>query len=405
MFFGKKDKVIEVKFDSLMQFLDSIFTSKLSDFNPKAKAISNELKRSLDEFHVACKEFEELKAEPELENIYFDNANFVKSQKDFYTKAIFKLIGNFAVSATEPDISYDGYVQLLSEFELFIQEILQTNAHFRKVIHSYSDHLNSLQKSFSNIEKYRDMLKSELKKKEHEFSKYTRLKEEIKKTMELSSKISEIDKSIIMLESNAKYRKSEEEIRKEAELRADISSANSEILSLDAEIARSYNQISNSTMPLERAARKYDHMSARKKRLYDLVTDPVHKLREESEYLEFKELLADLKKLIAENKIDVSNKEKIETNISYLLDANVHKMIKSYDELNAQRSSLKSRIAICERRLAEIKDKEDISTATIARMDALKASQEETKRKLLEEKKAIERMFSEYYSRNIEINM
>ncbi len=67
-------------------------------------------------------------------------------------------------------------------------------------------------------------------------------------------------------------------------------------------------RISLLTTPLERQARKMDHISLGKRRLYPMMADPVGEMKSEAEYQEFKALVKKLKEDVEKESVDAKNR-------------------------------------------------------------------------------------------------
>ena len=167
MLFGKGDKAEEVESGELDALLNSLFNRKIGSFGSKASGITKDLERARLQFGDACRKFDQLNAEPEVENIYIDTSAFVKSQKGFYSTALRRVIEDWEIFGAESSNAYNKYMMVLSNAERFINETLRTNSNFKKVLLSYPDHLDNFKKSFSLIERYRDNLKNELSRVEN----------------------------------------------------------------------------------------------------------------------------------------------------------------------------------------------------------------------------------------------
>ena len=61
------------------------------------------------QFVEACKKFEELNVEPEIENYYINNANFIKTQKNFYSTALKHITDDWDVNTVSGANIYSKY--------------------------------------------------------------------------------------------------------------------------------------------------------------------------------------------------------------------------------------------------------------------------------------------------------
>lgn len=205
MLFGSSSNTEELSLEKLEETLNSSFNRKLNTLESKASRIVNDLSSIKIQFIEACDKFEKLDIEPENENIYIDTTSFVKSQKGFYAKTLKSLIKEWNLSGNEAPNIYDNYNLVLANTEKSINEILQANNRFKKVLYSYADHLDYFKKHFSMIERYRDSLKSEIEKVGNERLEYNSINSQITKLNSLIEEFHFVDKNIISLNETVKF--------------------------------------------------------------------------------------------------------------------------------------------------------------------------------------------------------
>lgn len=401
MLFGRGGKAEEIEFGQLEDLLNSSFDQKLKNFDAKNSSTIKELPRARLQFSEACRGFEELNVEPEIENYYINNANFIKTQKNFYSNALKRIVNDWDATTIEAPNVYSKYNLVLSNTEKFVNETLKTNNSFRQVLHSYAKYLDSFKKSFAFIERLRDSLKTGLDRMDRELSEYNILTDRIRKLVLLKEELELVNKTINEFSSGGSPYQGD--TASETEILKSIGQKESELSNLNATNSNLHNKISAITVPLERPSRKLDHIATRKRQLYQFIADPINNLNDESDYKEFIVLVEELKKSVDSGVIDTKNNSKIAETISELLTTDLYSMIMTYKSHQKKESDLRAEIRVSRSILNKIKEDRYNSEKMIKDAELLKKRAIEIAKDTEIAKSTISKLFLEYYKKGISI--
>lgn len=401
MFFGKSEAE-KVNSDSLEELLNSLFTKKLGSFEPKAANLVKELNTAKLQFGEVCRRFGELDVEPYTEDLYSANINSIKTQKSLYSKALEHIADGLVLehSASNP---YTKYNMILSNLEENINEMLKSNSKFKLVVYCYSNHLGAFKKSFSYIERLRDLLKGEIERRSKEFSEYTTLAEHISQLMILGEELEAIQNSLASLENSPVHSDQSAITKEEDEIEKKLSSTRSELTDIENQISDTTNRISRLLSPLDKAARKFDHASEGKKQLHHFIENPSGTIRDESEYNGLIVLIKELKKSLDADKIDVKNKSEIATSIELLLNANIYSMINSLKPLEMKRSDLNGEIRSLGRTHDSLTESTKTKEKSIHEKESMEKRAAELASSRVSKKAVLEDLFLGYYGKRISI--
>jgi hypothetical protein len=137
--------------------------------------------------------------------------------------------------------------------------------------------------------------------------------------------------------------------------------------------------------------------------LSSFIYDPVNKINSEAQYGEFVGLLNEMRENVEKGEIDTKNKEGTLNTISMLLNSDIYSTINSFNLLQERKIAVDEEVKILERTLNELKKGKD-STEKAGKDIILMREEAETILKSINSGKAsIERMFSEYYRKQITI--
>jgi len=408
MLFGKlmrfgKHEPEKIKPDELEKLLNSLFEKKLDQFEPKAHAIINELKKSKLEFSEACNELKELKAEPYTEDIRPQTINFIKSQKGLYADALRRNISNMNLEPINALNSYEKYKLILSNVDKVTNEVLKSNANFKQAMYCYSDHLGNFKRSFSAIERLMEALRHEIESRSKEASEYAALKEHISKLNLQSDELEVLNQSANALREFLNNKDKDMVGKDESKLSESLSSKRSELSSVRSEISKLSERINLLTSPLERSAKKFDHVSAKKKQLHYFLEDPITRISNEFEYIEFMTLVKELKGAVEKGTIETKNKPGTTSLISALLDSDIYNIINSLKSLQLKRSEIENEINILEIALVDIKKGKDASSKAAQEIATIEERAKEITKSMTSTKSTIEAMFSDYYHKQMSI--
>jgi chromosome segregation ATPase len=402
MFFGK-DEPAKIKVEELRKLLNSSFNGKLGSFEAKVSGIIKGMPKIQTQFTNACEEFELLSAEPDTEGFYGVSINSVKAQKNSYARALKRIISDLKLDTVGAENIYDEYQTILSNIAKTANDILKANSSFKQVVYCYANHLGNFKRSYSDIEGRMSLLKNEIGKRTREFSEYAELNKHVSKLNFLNEELVALNEGMGVISrrfdnaSDITIKKSEADIRENlANKRAELSRAAAESLELS-------NKINALTLSLERASKKFDHLSASKRELHNFVTNPINTIRNEADLNDFVRLLQELRGLVDIGKIDVKNKTEVNAKISELINSDIYQMIKALDATTDKKNEINSEIRMLENVLSDIKDAKSSSDKSLEEVTKMKSDAEEITKKISEEKEIIAKQFLQYYGKRISI--
>lgn len=403
MFFGGKSKPENVTPEALTSLLNSLFDKKLGSFKTRTSNILNELQRAKLHFISACEGFEKLSAEPYTEELYTFNVNFIKNQKNLYARTQKRLISDLTLKSENAQNVYDGCASIVSDVESITKEVLKTNANFRQVVQRYPNHLGDFKKSFSTIERLTKMLRGELDKSAGEFSKYRDAREHIAGLNSQSEELEAMRKRIDVLKQNSKPNDDSASNKSELDASEKLTNKKSELAKLSAEGSRLYNKINLLATPLERVAKKLDHLSASKKQLHMFIEDPIGRISNEAEYNEFRALVQELNKAVETGAVDAKNRAEVSRGASELLNSDIYSMINSFRSIQQRRLEATNEVRSLETALDSIREERAASERRVKEIETLEGRAGEIKKARDDAKSAVERLFSDYYAKPISI--
>jgi chromosome segregation ATPase len=402
MLFGKGGKD-EASPDQLEGLLNSSFDRKLANLEARAPNIVKELQQSKQHFSDACREFEKLQIEPEKANMWINDVSVIKSQKNFYSTALNRIIADWNLSVLDAPNVYSKYSSILSNTEEFVNEVLKANKSFNKVLFSYSRYLDSFKRSFSLIERQTDNLRTELNRNEAEILEYNNLNSKINTLIGLKEESDTINKSISALNDRISSGNVESISAEESNIKDGISKKQAELTNTNSEMATLRNKINSVGMPLERPARKFDHISPKKHPLYSFLADPLSNIKNESDYGEFKALISELKKEVDTGSIDAKNIARINDTITQLLNTDIYNLILQFRALDEKKSSLESEIRFAEATLSRLRNDRTSSEMAAKDIESMKKSAQEFHTRLNQSKIVVEELFLRYYNKKVSI--
>ncbi len=394
MFFARR-KPEEVPVGNLNQFLNLQFEKKLGQFGSRSQTIVDDLGKAVLRFGDACDTFEKLEAEPNIEGRYAVNINFIKTQKGRYVGSLKNILK--AKPEDMPAVNtYETYANILASSDDTVKKILEANANFKTVLYCYSNHLWDFKSLFSEIERHTAALKSELDSKSDEFSKYAAVRSHISMLNRYCEELLALKKSAEVLKANPNTQ--------EGVSRIDGTDAHRKLYDKMAELARLrkentnlHSRITSLVLPLERASKKLDYLSAHKAKLHKFVEDPISTINNEAEYKEFNALVQELDKNVREGRIDLKNSDKVSEIVSLLLGSDFYSMVRSFRSNLKAELEAKTDIEALEKNLTAIKNEKTASEKCAQEMAGIEEKVVEAEKGKDAEKKAIEKLFEDDY--------
>ena len=379
--------------------LNALFNTKLASLETKESRLVNALRSTKERFCDACDIFHALDAEPDTEDIWNPNINTIKSQKRVYAMTLRKVVEGMQLEADAAPNIYEKYASILKNARSTNTEMLKTNARYRNVIHCYSNHLRNFKKCAAELEGLTGAMERELANRSKELGEYNEIKGHI-------AVLSAHETNLQMFEDRNNLLKYERPVgMKEHEIEIELKVKKAEQESIGAQALALYMRMRELVTPLERASKKFDHVSAGKKSLYRYMSDPVAAIADRTEYAEFAEMVKRLRESIGTGKIDVKNKEAAETSANYLLDSDMYDMIEAYRAMKSAKSALDKEAARLETELKYMMSSK--ASAERAAQDAgrLQENMKETEHSIEATKATVERLVASYYGKSLSIKM
>ncbi len=392
----------EIMIDTAHDTLNTLFDKKLASLDSKVSNIMNELDRARAQFIEACDNFEELEDEPNTEDIWNPNINFIKSQKNLYAKALKKVVEQSILKVDNAPNIHSKYTRILSNLENTNNEILKTNARFKIVMSCYSNHLRDFKRSMSNIERLTASIENEINRRERELLEYNVLREQISNLSIQTKKLEALGNRITLLRNQHQNYSSPIE-NEEKEVITKLESRKAEQMEIHKEVLRLQEKIAFLTMPLERASKKFDHISAKKRQLYSFISDPINTIDSESAYSEFKDMIKELKENINLGKIDVKNTAKVNEIASSLLTADIYSLIHSFKTAQSKKQEIENEVRALERRSDDIKNRKMNAENAVHSAETMEKEENELKTSIKSIKNDVEKLFLDSYNKRISI--
>ncbi len=403
MLFGGKAKAENVEPGELRALLDSSFDAKLGQFWKRVENETEELRRARQQFIDACDRFERIDPEPYTEDLYSVNVNFIRGQKNLYAEALKRLAKDLVPESVRAANAYEECEAVASHVERVSAELLKTNATFRLVVHCYPNHLGDFKRSFSSVERLTRQLRAELERKSREFAEYRAVREGISRFESYGMELEQMMQMINELRRGLAPGGGDASDIGQRDLAEKLSAKRAELARATSESSDLRNRIDLLAAPLERPARKFDHLSARKRQLHAFIEDPMGTLSGEAEYAEFKTLVQQLVEAVNSGAIDIKNREDTLRAASTLLSSDIRSLIASFRSVRQRRSDLEGEVRSLERTLNSLKEGKTASESAAHRVETLEKRIAETAKAREAERAAVEKLFLDDYRRVVSI--
>jgi DNA repair exonuclease SbcCD ATPase subunit len=404
MFFARR-KPEAVSADKLAQFLDLQFEKKLGPLGSKSNAITDSLNQTMRRFGDACDRFGQLDAEPHIEGRYLASANSIKTQKSRYAGSLKHILGSASLEAGDAINSYDRYRRILSNLEGMIKKVLETNANFKTVLYCYSNYLWDFKSLFSEIERLAGALKSEIDNRSEDFSEYGAVGEHVSRLNRYREELEALNKSVQSLKTDAKSGDENAPDKNGTDISMKLGDKKAELARLNKERSALRSKINSLILPLERASKKLDHLSASKAKLHAFVEDPISAINNEREYGEFMALVRELDEKIRTGAIDLKNSDRVGETASMLLGSDIYSMICSFRSNQQKELEIGREVEALEKGLNEIKRERTDSERHMQEITRMEGRLHEIEKSMEAEKSTIEKLFLDHYGVLISVTL
>ena len=341
--FRKPKPEIKLDIEQLPGYLDQCFDGKMRQFEAEAERIVKSADEAKAQFISAYEQFENSSSAPDTEFAPMISASYVRGNKNAYVRALRAILGQHSHVAHSNNV-YSKYYSEQAAIDNMINSVLKTNMQFNSVLIAYSTEMNSFKKSFSALERCNKNLKDELGYRTREIDEYKKVSENIGKLDAVVEEIrligSELEKLSGQGTEASKAAGKEEAMKK-------LESSMGELASMEKRRAYLEGSVASALLPLERAARKYEHSVGGRPKLTDYITRPMENIVDRSAYSELQGLVEKLYKEIETGSIGIKSTEPVGRSVELvrngnilgwideikLLDAKIHEVKEEMDEL------------------------------------------------------------------------
>ena len=389
----------EVKMSELEKLLDALFDKKLEKFAARTSRASGEITRVKQEFMLACDEFEKLSVEPDTDYVRLWNPGYIRNQKLVYVAAIRRILGRDAVASGST--AYARSSSMLTDLDSLIEEIQKINEAFKPIVHAYHGHLGKFKNASVGLGAIATGLRYEIEKAGREADEYNSVKGCIFKLRALADEVDAAEEGLAALQGKQFSKKNRKEEIKDAESR--LSTKLEGLNAIKMEIGETASAIDSVLVPLEKAARIYDHFSGRKRKLSEIVTNPLQALGSGAGLAELNTMLDELDSSIKAGRLEIKNPDTVVAHISNAKNANLHDKISRLELLHSEEQTMKDEIRHLERLVEELNT--EISTSEAHEKESVEQERRitELRSSLQEEKEVVEGLFVKYYKKKIAI--
>jgi hypothetical protein len=396
MLFGRAPAKENIPLSELEAYLDRCFDGKLRRLSTRMPEIESALNRSFTDFERAVREFSKSTAAPDMENLYGLKENNLKSQKENYSSSLLHLLS--------PPPKYGGrclYLKAkdaLGSYSSFITGIMKVNSSFRLAMIAYAGELTGVKRHFTSMERLCKELGNEINLCSLEENEYRKIGARINAMLEDVSEISALGKSsesrLLGISSDEGALGDIQKRLKEKELR--VETARHGHREADSGLARLL-------LPVERVARKHDHMSVAKVKLTEYLKDPTERIRTAEDANIIYRHLSEIADEIREGKIDAKNStglvsqiDAIRNNDLLLLAESSRTTASELKNSETELAELRTQLRALEKSQAEKRRAAEEKTHTEHEMGLKRAH-------LSSEKKELEQLFLSCYKKQVEI--
>jgi exonuclease VII small subunit len=409
MFFGNNG-IEKVKIDALLQLLQSSFNIKLgTNFAMEINNIIKDLNHAFEEFENACTELEKIDAEPYVENLFQPNINALKDSKSAYAKSLLRVMNSIDAwdISTAKDYqnveSYKNAKKFLENVDRVTNDMLKINANFKLTIYCYASHMKQIKRAFSLMEKLIAVLRKKLENREEEYSNYIRLKEKIEQLISKDNEIAALKESIAAMKEGIDIKKDDENYKDYEKLLENFKKYKLEFEMNIKQISEIRKNINDVILPLEKPAKKFDHISHNKLQLHKFITDFIETIKTEKDYSEFISLIKELQNTVKLMKIDIKNYQEVDKDITKIFNLDLYSMVKKIRALHENNIDIENSIKETERVIKDITNMETDFENVAVEMHGNEKELNDIINSRESTKKIIEQFFLTFYRKKISI--
>lgn len=405
MLFRKPD-VPEISSGGLMTYLQDIFDN---DSGKVISRCSGHVRRLQDGVHMFDKAIDGLEAyegRPDSDAIGITSESVVTDRKNRYVLALRNALLSFKGRLKEGyyETDYERLLYEKSEYERLISTVLSLNSDFKIVVLSYPDRIGAFKKSFSEIERGISSIKAELEKGSGSYNHYNTLKLHIENLISLEKEYEALNAGYSGEQQGRSHDTNREEsLKRISEAEAMKAELYGKEAALSSQIKKMKGDLESLLQPIERASRKYDYGKKDELRVAHYTSDLYSRRWDAAEYSRFVGILEDLKSSILKKAVDVKNGDGIVGHIDLIIRSGIVDTVDEVRSLEGEINAIRREREACESELYRLK--EGVSKGDVERKEYERELERvgELKEGIMNEKRAIERLFAEYYRRQVRI--
>lgn len=401
MFFGKP-KPSEIGIEEGERMLGELFVGKLGAWPSKMERLGKELAAVQSQLCEACDRFDQLSAEPYMENLFWMDPQSVKRHKGAYARALKNVIERFEFenNAQNP---YQRYESILSDAEGMNGEMLKTNATFKQVLYCYSPHIGDFKRISSQLERLLLEIRSELSRKSAEYGEYESVSENLSKLKNYLDEMEDVNRSIEALSASLGRGDKDAIKERERKLLYELDAKKKEAQRIEGEEKALANKVHSTVSVLGRASKKFDHISHKKLKLNPFVESPFERINSEEDYKEFAALLLELKEDLG--KLDIKNGDEVLRSVADIGNSDFYYAIGSVRSARSKKAMAYEEVELTQRMLNELRKSEDDMEMRLVEKNSMEKELERIKSLINEGKEMVEKQFRSYYGRPIVVRI
>ncbi len=403
MIFGRGGRKEQVGVGELDAYAARCFEDKIRSFSDRCKSGKDGIDNALHMFEDACRSFERYARKPEIDREYYYSRvdpTLIETQKASYVKALIGILS--ARLKTERGNSYETYGDVAREAKEIREKILRTNNTFKGVFMAYSKGLGDFKNALAELDRSISKLDYELEREKESYSEYRRLFESSAELSRLIALLEDADAEKRLLEGANLHGA---EHNPNASVEDTVKKLDSELKSVSEKIGRLDSKISGVFLPLERPARKYDHIIGRKGRLGDAVSDPTNAIRGADDFARLKTELLSMADAIKKGEIELKNSSGVLEEIGRASDPELLREIEMIWKLREEAEEIKIGLRRAEAELERENAKRMEAAAKNERIAALSNEMDSLSKEIEVLKESIENSYEKYYKKRISIRL
>lgn len=356
---GREEPPIMVHEADLLRFLDAEFESSSSKYMKEAERREAMLDSDYAALHDSIDRFEANGARPSTDHPILDK--FVMAQKATYAGKLKAAV--VSSMNTREGRGYERYAAMAKTAEEMIRDMGHVNFKFRQAMYGYANQIDGVKRSFASFEADTGRLRELVEEWKPEYERYLEIAENISKLEILSSEAMRLGKTA---EGGAPQTTGDDvDVNRASGIEDKIKSAERDAGRIAMEISSTEIRISGYTSPLKRAAKKFDHIAGRKRKLYDILNNPLTELREPHDFQELNSQLDLMEKIYLEG--GIQNAGEVPEQIRAFKNADLRPLLERARELEKEgadaeqryRSAVAEHSAMMERRGRVAKETDD----------------------------------------------